>query len=56
MSEAVRVKSKMQWKPQDMGNVRNMDCLLRKATGNKWSQHQRGHMRHKLQDHGKGAP
>jgi hypothetical protein len=35
--EMVRMKPKLQWKPQDVGNARNMDYLPRKAAGNKWS-------------------
>jgi hypothetical protein len=36
MHEAVRVKLKMQWRSQEAGDARNMECLPRKITGNKW--------------------
>lgn len=32
--EAVRVKSKLQWKPKDIGEARNKECLPRRAIGN----------------------
>jgi hypothetical protein len=41
MLEAVRVKPKLQWRPQDVGIVRNVECLSRKATGKEWSQPKR---------------
>jgi hypothetical protein len=37
----VRVKPKIQWRPQDEGDTRNMECLPRKAAGNEWSQPKR---------------
>jgi hypothetical protein len=36
--EAVRVKPKVQWRSQEVGEARNMECLLRKAAGSEWSQ------------------
>jgi hypothetical protein len=42
MLEAVRVKPKLQWKSQDIRDARNVEWLLRKAVGNKWSQPERG--------------
>jgi hypothetical protein len=37
MSAAGNVKFKLQWRPQDAGDARNMEHLLRKTTGNEWS-------------------
>jgi hypothetical protein len=34
---AVRVKPKLQWRPQDVMDSRNMEHLLRKATAKEWS-------------------
>jgi hypothetical protein len=36
--ETVRVKPKMQWRSQEVGDVRNVDHLLRKAVSSEWSQ------------------
>jgi hypothetical protein len=36
--KTVKMKPKLHWRPQDVGNASNMECLLRKAIGNKWSQ------------------
>jgi hypothetical protein len=35
MHKAVRVKLRMQWRPQEVRDARNMECLLRKAIGSK---------------------
>jgi hypothetical protein len=40
--EAVRVKPKLQWRPQDAAVARNVDHLLRKATGNRAAIPKRG--------------
>jgi hypothetical protein len=42
--ETVRVKFKIQWRPQGVEGPRNMKYLLRKATSNKWSQPKRESM------------
>jgi hypothetical protein len=31
MYESVRVKPKVQWRPQNVSKARNMECLLKKA-------------------------
>jgi hypothetical protein len=41
MHEAVKVRKKLQWIPQDVGNARNVEHLTRKGAGNKWNQPQR---------------
>jgi hypothetical protein len=38
MCEAGRVKTKLHWRPQDVGDASNMEHLLRKATSNEYSQ------------------
>jgi hypothetical protein len=37
MNEAVKVKLKLQWRPKEHGDAKNMECLLRKAMDSKWS-------------------
>jgi hypothetical protein len=37
----LRVKPKLQWRPQDVRDARNVGRLLRKAAGNEWSQPER---------------
>jgi hypothetical protein len=39
--EAVRVKPKMQWRPQEVRDAKNTDCPLRKPAGGKPSQSRR---------------
>jgi hypothetical protein len=34
MYEAKKVKPKLQWRSQDVGDTRNKGCLLRKGIGN----------------------
>jgi hypothetical protein len=41
INEAVKVKSKLQWGPQDVRDVKNMEYLPRKTTGKEWSQPRR---------------
>jgi hypothetical protein len=41
LCEALRVKPKLQWRPQDVVDVRNMKLFPRKAIGNKFSQPKR---------------
>jgi hypothetical protein len=38
MYEIMRVKSKLQQRSQNIGDASSMECLLRKAIGNEWSQ------------------
>jgi hypothetical protein len=42
MCKAVKVKPKLQWRPQDVGAVRDMEFLLRKAINTEWSQEREG--------------
>jgi hypothetical protein len=41
MHEAVKVKSKTQWRPQEVRDARNMEHLLRKVSGHEQSQPRR---------------
>jgi hypothetical protein len=36
--KAAMMKPKLQWRPQDVGDARNVDPLLRKASGKEWNQ------------------
>jgi hypothetical protein len=38
MFKAEWIKPKLQWRPWDVGNTRNMECVWREASGNKWRQ------------------
>jgi hypothetical protein len=44
MHKSVRVKPQLQWRPQDIGDARNMEHILRKATGIDKSQTKREDM------------
>jgi hypothetical protein len=54
--EAVRVKPKLQWRPQDAAVARNVDHLLRKATGNRAAIPKRGLVACSWQGHRERAP
>jgi hypothetical protein len=41
MCKDVRVKPILQWRPKEVRDARNMDCLIRKASGHEWSQPRR---------------
>jgi hypothetical protein len=45
MCEAMGVKLKLKRRPQDIGDARNMECLLKKIIGNEWSQPRKVTMR-----------
>jgi hypothetical protein len=56
IQEAVRVKHKLQWRLQNVGDARNMDHLPRKATVNEWNPAQKtGPVGCSQQDH-RGGP
>lgn len=37
LCEAEKVQPKLEWKPQDVGNIRAKGCSMRKNAGTKWS-------------------
>jgi hypothetical protein len=43
--DAIKVKPKLQWKPQDISVARNVESLLKKAAGNEWSHPKREAMK-----------
>jgi hypothetical protein len=53
--EAVRVKSKLQRRPQDVGDARNGKGLPRKTTGNEWSHLGKGNVDCQQQGHRREA-
>jgi hypothetical protein len=52
ISKVMRVKPRFQWRPQEVGDASNVECLSRKAAGSKQSQPERGHMACNWQNHG----
>jgi hypothetical protein len=38
MHKTMGMKPKIQWRSQEVGDVRNVECLLRKVAANEWSQ------------------
>jgi hypothetical protein len=41
MSEAMRVKLKLEWRPKEVGDTRNVEWPSRKTVGKEWSQPRR---------------